>query len=93
MERADLYAGFARQAIEVDRQNACAVAAVIRQESGFQVNPVVPNLPAIAWREIDTRAAHSNVPGFVVHGALSLPSRTAAGPTQSGSTRRARKRN
>lgn len=73
---ADLEAGFTLQAIPVDRESACAVTAVIQQESGFQVNPVVPNLPAIAWREIDERASRAGVPRFVVHGALSLSSRT-----------------
>ncbi|HEX3846499.1 MAG TPA: DUF1615 domain-containing protein [Steroidobacteraceae bacterium] len=72
----DLYQGFTRQSIDIDRENVCAVAAVIQQESGFRVNPTVPNLPAIAWNEIDARAAHAGVPRFIVHGALALSSRT-----------------
>lgn len=73
---ADLYSGFTVQSIDVSRDNVCAVAAVIEQESGFRVNPVVPDLPAIAWREIDTRAARAGVPKLIVHGALQLKSPT-----------------
>src|SRR5258708_2203020 len=47
----DLYAGFAAQAIQPSHEDVCAVVAVIEQESGFRVNPVVPGLGAIAWRE------------------------------------------
>ena len=60
--------------VGVTRQNMCAVAAVIEQESGFRVDPVVPGLPAIASREIDVRAEHAGVPRIVVHAALELKS-------------------
>jgi hypothetical protein len=40
----DIYDGFTALGIEITPQNACAVAAVIAQESGFQVDPVVPGL-------------------------------------------------
>ena len=73
---ADLYAGFAEQAIEPTRENICAVIAVTEQESGFHVDPVVPGLRAIAWREIDDRAARAHVPTMLVHGALQLKSST-----------------
>jgi Protein of unknown function (DUF1615) len=71
---ADIYAGFAAQAIEPSRENICAVVAVIEQESGFRVDPVVPGLGAIAWREIDNRAERAHVPVVLVHGALQLKS-------------------
>ena len=55
--------------------------AVIEQESNFQVDPVVPGLAAIAWREIDSRAQHAGVPRLIVHGALQL--RSPSGKTYS----------
>jgi hypothetical protein len=71
---ADIDAALTVQAIEPSRENICAVVAVIAQESGFRVDPVVPGLPAIAWREIDNRAARADVPQLLVHSALKLPS-------------------
>jgi Protein of unknown function (DUF1615) len=73
---ADMYAAFAALSVEPTREHTCAVAAVIEQESGFRVDPVVPGLPAIAWREIDRRAANADVPRVLVHTALQLPSLT-----------------
>jgi hypothetical protein len=72
----DIHAGFTVLAIEPSQDNVCAVVSVIEQESGFRVDPPVPNLPAIAWREIDQRAAHAGVPRMLVHGVLELSSRT-----------------
>jgi len=72
----DIYAGFTVLATTPSRENICAVAAVIEQESGFRVDPVIPGLPAIAWREIDDRAAHAGVPRMIVHGLLQLNSST-----------------
>ena len=34
------------------------------------LNPAVPGLPAIAWREINKRAARAGLPLRLVHGAL-----------------------
>jgi hypothetical protein len=48
--------------------------AVIEQESNFQVNPVVPGMGAIAWKEIDSRAERAGVPRLIVHTALELRS-------------------
>jgi Protein of unknown function (DUF1615) len=70
----DIYTGFMAQALDPTHENICAVVAVIEQESGFQVNPVVPGLPAIAWKEIHARAEHARVPWLLVHGALELKS-------------------
>jgi Protein of unknown function (DUF1615) len=74
----DIYAALTLLKIVPTRANVCAVAAVIGQESGFRVDPVIPNLPAIAWREIDDRAAHAGVPPVMVRAALRLTSRTGS---------------
>ncbi len=72
----DIYSGFTVQGLQPTRENVCAVAAVIEQESSFHVNPVVPGLGAKAWKEIDTRAEHVGVPRMLVHTALELRSST-----------------
>jgi hypothetical protein len=74
----DLYAALTLQSIEPTRQNICAAVAVIEQESNFHVDPVIPGLPAIAWREIDSRAEHAGGPRVLVHGALQVRSPTGA---------------
>jgi Protein of unknown function (DUF1615) len=70
----DILTGFNALGVDPTPQNICAVVAVIAQESSFQVDPVVPNLGSIAWREIDRRAAHALIPSTVVHGVLQLRS-------------------
>ncbi|HLW23017.1 MAG TPA: DUF1615 domain-containing protein [Steroidobacteraceae bacterium] len=55
-------------------EHVCAIVAVIEQESSFQVDPVVPGLSAIAWREIDRRAEQHGVPPTVLHQVLKLHS-------------------
>ena len=73
---ADMYAAFSVLGIEPTHENICAVVAVTEQESGFRVDPVIPGLPAIAWREIDSRAERAGVPHIVVRTALQLKSPT-----------------
>jgi len=72
----DIYTAFSTQQIEVTRENACAVVSVIAQESNFQVNPAVPGMAQIAWKEIHNRADHTLVPWMVVKAALDLKSAT-----------------
>ena len=69
----DIYDNLTVLTVEPSRENICAVAAVIQQESGFQVDPVVPNLGSIATQEIDNRAAHMHLPLVMVHGVLAPP--------------------
>jgi Protein of unknown function (DUF1615) len=71
---ADVYAAFSVLSIDPSHENICAVTAVIEQESGFQVDPLVPDLGVIAWREIDKRADRIGMPRMVVHGLLQLTS-------------------
>jgi hypothetical protein len=66
----DIYTAFTVLTVPPSHENVCAVVAVIQQESGFQVDPVIPALGAIARREIDSRAARAHVPLAVVHGVL-----------------------
>jgi len=70
----DIYAGFAAMDLAATASNFCAVIAVTEQESGFQADPQVPGLAAIAWKEIDTRAAAHGLPKLVVHTALKVGS-------------------
>ena len=70
----DIYAGFAAMELAPTPSNVCSVIAVTEQESGFQVDPPVPGLAAIAWKEIDSRAAAHSVPKLVVHTALRVSS-------------------
>jgi Protein of unknown function (DUF1615) len=71
---ADMYAAFTVLTITPSRENVCAVVAVIQQESGFQVDPVIPRLGAIARREIESRAERAHVPLVIVNGVLTLKS-------------------
>ena len=70
----DIYAAFAALQIEPTPENICAVVAVTDQESNFRVDPPVPQLAAIAWKEIDKQAQQAGVPRLVVRAALRLPS-------------------
>lgn len=71
----DIYSSFEHLTVTPTRENVCAVVAVIAQESSFKVDPVVPNMGAIALKEIDRRADNAHVPQLLVHGVLSLKSR------------------
>jgi len=73
---ADIQAAFAALSLEVTHENVCAVVAVTEQESGFHVDPVIPDLGPIAWREIDKRALHAGIPPAIVRGVLQLKSST-----------------
>lgn len=71
---ADIYAAFATLRISPTAGNICAVVAITEQESGFQVDPPIPNLGAIAWKEIDKQRERAGVPKLVLQAALALPS-------------------
>jgi hypothetical protein len=70
----DVFAALEALEVRPTAQNVCAVLAVTQQESGFQVDPVVPDLPTKARSEIDTRAAKYHVPRSVVTLALKMSS-------------------
>ncbi|SKA26794.1 Protein of unknown function [Lysobacter spongiicola DSM 21749] len=71
---ADIQMAFQALEITPNPENICAVLAVTEQESGYKADPPVANLPAIARREIERRAAEVHVPRFVVGQALKLKS-------------------
>lgn len=72
----DMYAAFSALEITPTAEKVCAVVAVTEQESGFHVDPVIPDLGKVAWREIDRRAQHAAIPPGIVHEVLSLKSST-----------------
>src|SRR3569832_1608025 len=63
----DMFAAFEALEVPPNARNICAAVAVIQQESGFQVDPVIPGLPAMARQEIDARAARYHVPDALVN--------------------------
>ncbi len=72
----DLYAAMVVLAIPATPENLCAVIAVTDQETNFRVDPPVPGLSAIAWKEIDRQRERAGIPKLVVDAALSLQSAT-----------------
>jgi hypothetical protein len=70
----DMFAAFEALDVRPTARNLCAAVAVIQQESGFQVDPVVPGLPDMARREIDERAARHHIPRALVSLALNVSS-------------------
>jgi len=71
---ADIYAAFAALGLDASAENTCAVVAITEQESGFNADPTVPNLPAIAWKEIARQREKLGIPELVLDAALALPS-------------------
>jgi hypothetical protein len=84
----DIYTAFAVLTVQPSHENVCAVVSVIQQESGFQVDPVIPGLGGIAAKEIDRRAEHAHLPLLIVRGVLGLKS--ADGRTYAQRIERAR---
>ena len=70
----DIFAAFEALKIPPTSEHICAVLAVTEQESNFQVDPPVPDLPAIARREIEARAASHHIPKIMVGAALEIHS-------------------
>jgi hypothetical protein len=70
----DTFAALEALEIRPTVRNICAVVAVIQQESGFLVDPIVPGLPAMARREIDDRARRYHIPQTLVNVALNVRS-------------------
>lgn len=71
----DLQQAFKSLELPPSAENFCAVIAVVEQESNFQVDPVVPNMPQIVEREIATRREKYSIPQSVVEWMLARTSR------------------
>jgi len=70
----DIYAAFTALKLVPTADRVCAVLAVTEQESGFQVNPTVPGLSKMAWKEIEDRAGRLGIPAVVARSALKIDS-------------------
>ncbi|AXS81589.1 DUF1615 domain-containing protein [Dechloromonas sp. HYN0024] len=70
----DLHTAFKTLEVPHATQTYCAAIAIIEQESTFQADPVVPGLPAIVRRELESRAGRYGVPSLIVTAALSKTS-------------------
>ncbi|HEY1325878.1 MAG TPA: DUF1615 domain-containing protein [Casimicrobiaceae bacterium] len=70
----DIWAAISALRISPSVENLCAPIAIIGQESGFQVDPVVPGLPQIARAEIERRRERIGIPKLALDAALALPS-------------------
>ena len=66
----DIMAAFTRLKIPYAPQYFCAVLAVAEQESGFNPDPVVPNLSKIVWGQIEERRQKYFIPSLVVDAAM-----------------------
>jgi len=66
----DLHAAYEHLKIPHAAETYCATLAVIEQESTYQADPVVPNLPAIVRKEIDRRVDKYGIPKLIVSTAL-----------------------
>jgi len=70
----DIFAAITALDIAPTADNACAIIAIAEQESGLRVDPPVPGLARIAWKEIEARRERAGVPKIVLDAALALPS-------------------
>ena len=70
----DMQAAMAALGIDHAVDNACAVIAVIEQESSFRVDPAVPGLGSMARQELERRRERAGVPSLVMQAALKLVS-------------------
>ena len=66
----DLYSAFSSLDLPHAPQVYCAAIAIIEQESSFQADPVVPDLPDIVWRELEQRGRRYGIPKLLISAAL-----------------------
>jgi len=70
----DIYAAMASLQVPPRPDTICAIVAITEQETGFHTDPVIPNLSAIAWKEIERQRERAGVPKLALYAALKLPS-------------------
>ncbi len=70
----DIATVFAALSIPAEPRKVCAVVAIIEQESGWQVDPIIPNLPGIARSEMEKRLERHKVPPVVLEATLRIRS-------------------
>jgi hypothetical protein len=70
----DIYAAMAVLDVAPRIDNICAIVAITEQETGFRVDPAIPNLPALAWQEIERQRERAGIPKLVLNAALALHS-------------------
>ena len=70
----DIHTAVAVLQIPVTPDNVCAIVAITEQESGFRADPAIPNLPAIAWAEIERQREKIGIPKLALDTALGLRS-------------------
>ncbi len=70
----DVQAAFQLLKVPPSTENLCAALAVTEQETGFKVDPPVPNLAKIARTEVERRASGFKIPKALVAAALKVTS-------------------
>jgi hypothetical protein len=71
---ADIHTAMSVLEVPITADNVCAVTSITAQESGFRVDPPIPELPKLAWAEIERQREKVGVPRLVLDAALSLRS-------------------
>jgi len=71
----DIFAAMASLRVDPTPRNVCAIVAITEQESGFEADPVVPNLGHIAERALEQEREKAGIPSLVLDAALLLPSK------------------
>lgn len=66
----DLQTAYKHLKITPSAASFCASIAVIEQESSFQADPVVANLPVIVQKELDQRADKYGIPKLLISAAM-----------------------
>ena len=71
---ADIYTPMSVMQIGITADNICAIVSVTEQESGFRVDPPIPDLAKLAWAEIERQREKLGIPKMALDAALALQS-------------------